>query len=190
MTCATPGRAVPIGATVDAEGVNYCLHSKHATGVALEFFDQPTDKMPSRSFLLDPFRNRTYDYWHIHVAGVKPGQLYGYRVFGQFNPWDGFRFDPSKLLVDPYARAVANLPSYQRAAACRPGDNAGVALKSVVVDSAAYDWEGDQPLQRRMRDGRVREEEAQHGRHVGRDHARALAETGNRHLDATDPGFA
>ncbi len=148
MTGATPGRAVPIGATVDAAGVNFCLHSKHATGVTLQLFDQPGDAAPSREFVLDPTLNRTYDYWHIHVEGVKTGQLYAYRAGGPFEPSQGLRFDETKLLVDPYAREVANLANYQREAACTPGDNAAFALKSVVVDSAAYEWEGDAPLQR------------------------------------------
>ena len=148
MNGATPGRAVPIGATVDAEGVNFCLHAKHATGVTLLFFERPEDAAPSRAFKLDPTVNRTYDYWHVHVAGARAGQLYGYRVDGPFEPAQGLRYDGTKLLVDPYAREVANLANYQRTRAIGAGDNAAFALKSVVVDAAAYDWEGDQPLQR------------------------------------------
>ena len=145
---ATPGRAVPIGATVDAGGVNFCLHSKHATGVTLQLFDRPDDPRPSREFVLDATTNRTYDYWHVHLAGVKAGQLYGYRAYGEFNPSEGLRFDASKLLVDPYARAIANLSNYQRSKAIGAGDNAADAFKSVVVDPTAYDWEGDAPLAR------------------------------------------
>ena len=145
---ATPGRAVPIGATVDATGVNFCLHSKHAVSVELLLFDKPSDADPTQVFRLDPALNRTYDYWHVHLAGVKAGQLYGYRVSGTFNPTEGLRFDPSKLLVDPYARAIANLSHYQRGQAIGAGDNAAHAFKSVVVDPAAYDWEGDAPLAR------------------------------------------
>lgn len=148
MNGATPGRADPIGATVDAAGVNFCLHSKHATGVTLLFFEQSQDGAPSRTFTLDPIVNRTYDYWHIYVAGVRAGQLYGYRVDGPFDPSQGLRFDATKLLVDPYAREVANLHGYQRTKAIGPGDNAAFALKGVVVDPTAYDWEGDAPLQR------------------------------------------
>jgi isoamylase len=79
---------------------------------------------------------------------VKPGQLYGYRVEG---PWDlpkGMRFDPTKVLLDPYGRGVAVPDRYDRAAAGEPGDNSATAMKSVVVDPAAYDWEGDAPLRR------------------------------------------
>ena len=148
MNGATPGRAVPIGATVDAEGVNFCLHAKHATGVTLLFFERPEDAAPSRTFKLDPTANRTYDYWHVHIAGARAGQLYGYRVNGPLEPSQGLRFDGMKLLIDPYAREVVNLANYQRTRAIGTGDNAAFALKSVVVDVAAYDWEGDQPLQR------------------------------------------
>ncbi|QDT75589.1 glycogen debranching protein GlgX [Lacipirellula limnantheis] len=148
MTIATPGRAVPIGATVDAGGVNFCLHSKHATGVTLQLFDRPEDAQPAHEVVLDPVKNRTYDYWHVHLAGVGSGQLYGYRVDGPFNPAVGLRFDATKLLVDPYAREIANLSNYRRTRAIDAGDNAASALKSVVVDPAAYDWEGDHSLQR------------------------------------------
>ena len=154
MNGATPGRAVPIGATVDAAGVNFCLHAKHATGVTLQLFAAADDAKPAREFVLDPVANRTYDYWHVHVAGVQAGQLYGYRVAGPNDPARGLRFNLEKLLLDPYARATANLANYDRAAA---GDNAAVALKGVVVDPAAYDWAGDQPLQRPYVDSMIYE---------------------------------
>jgi isoamylase len=157
MKGVTPGRAVPIGATVDADGVNFCLHSKHATGVTLQLFDHPEDERPTREFVLDPTANRTYDYWHIHVAGARAGLLYGYRVDGPNDPARGLRFNASKLLLDPYARSVANLDNYRRAAVCAPGDSAAAALKGVVVDPAAYDWEGDQPLERPYVDSAIYE---------------------------------
>ncbi len=97
---------------------------------------------------LDPTANRTYFYWHAFVPGVRPGQLYGYRVEGPFDPGAGMRFDPSKLLLDPYGRGVVVPPGYRREAARKDGDNAGTAMKSVVVNCGAYDWEGDAPLRR------------------------------------------
>jgi glycogen operon protein len=92
--------------------------------------------------------NRTYHYWHVFVPGVKPGQIYGYRVHGPLDPAQGFRFDPSKLLIDPYCRAVTVPKHYSRDAAATEGDNTSMAMKSVVVDPRAYDWEGDRPLRR------------------------------------------
>jgi glycogen operon protein len=78
----------------------------------------------------------------------KAGQLYGFRVDGPFEPARGMRFDPSKVLMDPYGRGVAVPSNYSRDAAAEPGDNAATAIKSVVADLAAYDWEGDVPLRR------------------------------------------
>jgi isoamylase len=82
------------------------------------------------------------------VPGVAAGQLYGYRVDGPYDPANGMRFDATKLLLDLYARGVAVPDRYRRDAASKPGDNITTAMKSVVVDSAGYDWEGDTPLQR------------------------------------------
>ena len=113
----------------------------------LLLFDEVTDSKP-RVITLDPVKNRTYHYWHVSVPGIKPGQLYGYRALGPFEPQRGLRFDPDKVLLDPYARAVAVPQNYSRLAASQPGDNAAQAMKSVVTDSGSYDWEGDTPLKR------------------------------------------
>jgi glycogen operon protein len=130
------------------EGANFSVFSKHATGVELLLFDGVDDDRPSRVVRLDPAVNRSYHYWHVSVPGVKPGQLYGYRVNGPSDPAKGMRFDPSKVLIDPYGRAVAVPENYSRVAASREGDNAATAMKSVVVDPRLYDWEGDAPLKR------------------------------------------
>jgi glycogen operon protein len=82
------------------------------------------------------------------VPGVEAGQIYGIRAFGPFQPDRGLRFDPSKLLLDPYARSIVVPKSYSREAARREGDNLATAMKSVVTDPRAYDWEGDVPLKR------------------------------------------
>jgi glycogen operon protein len=80
------------------------------------------------------------------VPGVTPGQIYGYRVHGPFEPERGLRFDPTKLLLDPYGRGVVVPKNYNRIDARKEGDNTATAMKSVVVDSRAYDWQGDKPL--------------------------------------------
>src|SRR5678815_1907799 len=78
------------------------------------------------------------------LKGVAPGQLYGYRAYGPDQPDQGLRFDPAKVLLDPYAYAVTGGQTLEaRAAAGSPGDNCALAMKSVVVDLGAYDWEGD-----------------------------------------------
>jgi isoamylase len=145
MAKVTSGRSAPIGASVQDGSVNFCLFSRTATGVELLLFDRD-DARPSRTIPLDPIANRTYHYWHVAVPQIEAGQLYGYRVSGPQQPERGMRFDATKVLLDPYARAVVVPRTYDRTAAGQPGDNAATAMKSVVVDSAAYDWEGDAPL--------------------------------------------
>jgi isoamylase len=140
------GRAAPIGATVIDGGVNFSLFSRTATGVELVLFDHDDDPSPSRTIPFDAVANHTYHYWHALVPGIVAGQLYGYRVSGPSAPERGLRFDPSKLLLDPYGRGVVVPAGYDRDAASRPGDNVATALKSVVVDPSTYDWEGDVPL--------------------------------------------
>jgi glycogen operon protein len=140
------GRSSAIGATVVDGGVNFSLFSRTASGVQLLLFDRAEDAAPARAIRLDPVTNHTYHYWHVLVPGVRPGQLYGYRVEGPAAPDRGLRFDPGKVLLDPYARGVVVPRGHDREAARRPGDNAATAMKSVVVDPRAYDWEGDAPL--------------------------------------------
>src|SRR5258705_3648027 len=142
------GLSSPLGATLSPEGVNFSVYSKHATVIELLLFDCVDDARPARVIRIDPSTNRTYHYWHVLVPGVKEGQIYGYRVGGPFDPPSGMRFDPAKVLIDPYGRATVVPKNYSREAAQREGDNAGTAMKSVVVDSRAYDWEGDTPLKR------------------------------------------
>src|SRR5437660_9032869 len=140
------GRSSPLGAAVLPHGVNFSLFSRSASGVNLLFFDREDDVRPSRVIPIDPAANRTYHYWHVFVPGVKSGQMYGYRVEGPADPARGMRFDPAKVLLDPYGRGVAVPPTYSRDAASRPGENTPSAMKSVVVDTSTYDWEGDVPL--------------------------------------------
>jgi glycogen operon protein len=140
------GRSSPLGATVLDGGVNFSLLSRNAAGVELLLFEREDDARPARVLPLDPASNRTYYYWHVFVPGVQPGQLYSYRVRGPSMPVKGLRFDPAKVLLDPYGRGVAVPKNYGREAAKREGENGASAMKSVVVDPRAYDWEGDLPL--------------------------------------------
>jgi glycogen operon protein len=139
----TPGRSYPLGPAVYPSGVNFSLFAKGATLVELLLFDGVADAQPARTIALDPQRHRSYHYWHAFVPGVRPGQIYGYRVHGPMEPERGLRFNPDKLLLDPYARSVTVPDGYDRGAACGAGDNAAVAMKSAVVDARSYDWEGD-----------------------------------------------
>jgi glycogen operon protein len=142
------GYSAPLGATIVDGGVNFSLFSRSATGVELLFFDREDDARPARVMCLDAAAHRTYHYWHVCVPGVQPGQIYGYRVAGPSDPAHGMRFDPTKILLDPYGRGVVVPKNYSRDAARQAGDNAATAMKSVVVDVHTYDWQGDTPLQR------------------------------------------
>ena len=139
------GRSFPLGATLSADGANFSVYSKRATGIELLLFDSVNDS-PKHVLSIDPATNRTYHYWHVFVSGVKAGQIYAYRVKGAFDPASGMRFDPAKVLVDPYGRGAVVPKNYSRDAARKKGDNAGLAIKSVVTDPRTYDWEGDAPL--------------------------------------------
>jgi glycogen operon protein len=144
----TPGQSSPLGATITNGGVNFSVFSRNAAAIELLLFEREDDPRPSRVILLDPATSRSYHYWHAFIPEIQPGQLYGYRARGQFNPASGARFDAGKVLLDPYGRCIVVPPGYSREAARHPGDNCAIAMKSVVVDPSAYDWEGDSPLKR------------------------------------------
>ena len=143
-----PGKSYPLGATLVPGGANFSVFAKHNTAAQLLLFDGVDAPEPSRVIDLDPRSNRTYHYWHVFVPGVVAGQLYAYRVAGPFDPERGLRFDPRKVLLDPYGKCIARPAARSRETARHPGDNVATALKSVVADVGAYDWEGDEPLGR------------------------------------------
>ena len=97
-----PGKPFPQGATWDGEGVNFALFSEHATGVELCLFDDRGRRELQRI----PLREQTDQVWHCYLPEARPGQLYGYRVHGPYQPQQGHRFNPHKLLLDPYAKAI------------------------------------------------------------------------------------
>jgi len=145
------GRPTPLGATWDGEGVNFALYSSHARKVELCLFDADD---PARQIACLAFRDHTGHIWHGYVPEVKPGQLYGFRVHGPYEPERGLRFNPAKLLLDPYARSVqgtvdwsAPVFGYQLGhpdgdLARDEGDSAPGMPKGRVVDDS-FDWKGD-----------------------------------------------
>ena len=152
------GTPLPIGgAHQQGEGVNFVLFSRHATGVRLEFYDHPYDSSPSRIINLDPVRHHTGDVWHVWVRGVAAGQLYGYRIEGPYLPEEGHRFNPRKLLLDPYARAIVGVENWDFLAARGYDSSSRLAdLSFSTVDDAGttpkciftqdhFDWELDSP---------------------------------------------
>ena len=150
---AWPGRPFPLGASWDGTGVNFALFSEHAARVDLCLFD---DEDPAREIARMPLGERTDQVWHTYLPEAKPGLLYGSRVHGPYEPWTGHRFNPAKLLLDPYAKAIAGpraldetMFGYRRGAPDDPtpdpvDDRARVA-KSVIVDPT-FPWSGDRPL--------------------------------------------
>jgi isoamylase len=99
-----PGSPHPLGATWDGEGVNFAIFSEHATSVELCLFDTPESAQPSAQVSMSAATDRV---WHAYLPDVRPGALYGYRVDGPYAPEEGHRFNPAKLLIDPYAKAVS-----------------------------------------------------------------------------------
>jgi len=138
----------PLGATVLAEGVNFSVFSKYAEAVELLLFAGACDARPAAVIPLDPVANRTNYYWHILVPKLGHGQVYAWRVAGPDSPAEGHRFAADKVLLDPYGKGVTGLEIYDRQAARIRGDNCARAMRSVVIDSAAYDWDCDRPLPR------------------------------------------
>ncbi len=145
-----PGRPYPLGATASSKGTNFALFSENATAVSVCFFDDAGKEVDCVEL-----KERTAFVWHGLVRNIKPGQRYGYRVDGPWEPEKGLRFNPSKLLVDPYAKAVTGEVDWK--APIFPydvtsgddtkrddQDSAAGVPKSVVID-ARYDWEGDCP---------------------------------------------
>jgi glycogen operon protein len=122
-TAAIPssGRNIPFGAAVLSNGINFSVFSRHASRVELLLFDDAEEPRPPRAIDLEARKHRTYHYWHVFVPGIGAGQLYGYRVTGPFAPEHGLRFDPSKVLLDPYGRAVAAPDGYFRQMASEYG---------------------------------------------------------------------
>jgi len=99
-----PGSAHPLGITTYPDGVNWSLFSQEATEVALLLFDSAAAVEPKQTVRLDPFRNKTFHFWHVFVRGCGPGIFYAFRVDGPADSAAGHRFNPNKVLVDPWAR--------------------------------------------------------------------------------------
>ncbi|HKE25682.1 MAG TPA: glycogen debranching protein GlgX [Bryobacteraceae bacterium] len=147
-----PGKPYPQGATWDGTGVNFSLYSERAAGIELCLFDSVDGGSPE----VVSMRESTGYVWHCYLPGVKLGQLYGYRVHGPYEPEKGDRFNPAKLLIDPYARAVAGYLNWDAPVfgylmgdeaqdlSCDASDDAWGVPKCVVTTSH-FDWENDRP---------------------------------------------
>jgi len=146
-----PGEPFPLGASWDGVGVNFAIFSENATGVDLCLFAHPADGAESARI---PLTERNDQVWHCYLPDVRPGQLYGYRVHGPYDPERGQRFNPAQLLIDPYAKAISGTIAWSDALyaydvrspredlAISHTDSAGAMPKCVVVDSA-FTWSDD-----------------------------------------------
>ncbi|MFQ5806811.1 MAG: glycogen debranching protein GlgX [Phycisphaerae bacterium] len=148
-----PGDPYPLGASWDGEGVNFALFSENATAVELCLFDQP---LGAKETYVIPIRERTHGVWHVYLPDVRPGQFYGYRAHGPYAPEQGHRFNPAKLLIDPYAKAISGPVEWNDALfgytvgdrradlVWDARDSAPFVPKSVVVDPS-FAWGDDRP---------------------------------------------
>jgi glycogen operon protein len=153
MTTIWPGKPYPLGATWDGVGVNFALFSENATRVELCLFDSPDDPHEAERITMP---EQTDDVWHVYVPYLKPRQCYGYRVHGPYEPQHGLRFNPNKLLIDPYAKAISGTIKWHDAMHGYPvgdpqgdlafdtRDSAPYMPRSIVVDDA-FPWGDDRP---------------------------------------------
>jgi len=147
------GRYFPLGATLGEDGVNFAIYTKHADSVELLLFNNPDDINPAYTFLL---KNRTMNVWHIFIEGIGEGQLYAYRVYGKYLPEEGYRFNPNKILMDPYAKAITSdydirgdhfgydQNSELKDLSFSNTENIQYSPKCIVIDDK-FDWDGDSP---------------------------------------------
>src|SRR5262249_1477818 len=143
------GSPHPLGASPRPGGVNFSLFSGNATGVELLLFAAHDATEPFQVIRLDPCVHKSFHFWHIFVRGLEAGTHYAFRVDGPFDPASGHRFNRNKVLIDPYARGNTN-SLWKRSSACGSDDNLATSMRSVVIDTSMYDWEGDRPLNRPM----------------------------------------
>jgi len=146
------GKPYPLGATWKGNGVNFAIYSEHATGVDLCLFDDidsPTETVRIR------MTEHSDEVWHVFLPEVRPGQLYGYRVHGPYEPEKGHRFNSAKLLIDPYAKAIAgdiNWSDEMFAYVMKEGNDLdqdyrddGWGIPKCVVIDPSFDWGDDRP---------------------------------------------
>ena len=151
MTTIWPGKPYPLGATWDGQGVNFAIFSENATAVELCLFD--ADGTETRASMPE----QTDNVWHVFIPGLQPGQRYGFRVYGAYEPEFGLRFNPHKLLVDPYAKALDGIEQWDDALfgytigdeyedlTPDERDSALFIPKSVVID-LSFNWDAEKRL--------------------------------------------
>ena len=145
------GSPFPLGANWDGQGVNFAFYAENATGVELCLFNSKDEPTESSRIKIE---ERTHHVWHIYILGLMPGQLYGYRVYGPYEPQNGHRFNSNKFLIDPYAKAISGTVQWHDSLfgyevgnpdtdlSFSDTDSTPFMPRSVVIDPN-FDWEGD-----------------------------------------------
>jgi glycogen operon protein len=147
-----PGKPYPLGATWDGAGVNFALFSENASGVELCLFDGDDARRETRLRMTE----QTQQVWHMYLPEARPGQFYGYRVHGPYDPANGHRFNPSKLVLDPYAKAIHGLVRWSDSLfgytighpeqdLSKSDENSAGGLPKCVVVDPAFSWGNDAP---------------------------------------------
>ncbi|MGQ7868209.1 glycogen debranching protein GlgX [Sunxiuqinia sp. sy24] len=149
-----PGKPYPLGATYDGNGVNFAIFSENATSLKLCLFHSARDE---HEYAQVDFDEVTDYVWHLYLPGIKPGQLYGYRVYGRYQPKTGMRFNSQKLLIDPYAKAICGRidihesmfdyrlnPEAKKPTPKKNIDDSAFKMNKCVVIDTSFDWEGVQ----------------------------------------------
>lgn len=148
-----PGRSSPMGAFWDGQGVNFAIFSENATKVELCLFESADSKIESYRILMPENTDRV---WHCYLPDIKPGQIYGYRVHGPYAPESGHRFNPNKIILDPYAKAIARrlkwgdemfgyrIGNPEEDMSFDERDNAAISPLAAVIDTG-FDWKSDRP---------------------------------------------
>ena len=155
---AESGKALPLGAELVNDGVNFAIFSRNATAVTLILFESTEKNSPWIEIPLDKRGNKTGNIWHCFIKGLKAGACYLYRADGPYFPEKGLRFNPHKTLLDPYAKALTDISGWDFSTGAgydleSPGkdltysyiDDINHKPRCIVVDDD-FDWEGDTPL--------------------------------------------
>ncbi len=141
------GIPYPLGATVQKGGVNFSVFSENGIGVELLLFERHDSLEPFLVIKFDPNVNKTFNIWHVFVADINSEFFYGYRIDGKFDPENGHRFNHKKVLIDPYSKGI-DYALWKKEDAINDGDNLRTSLRSAIIDTSNYNWEGDTLLKK------------------------------------------
>ncbi len=143
-----PGHRYPVGATPTAEGINFCVFSRHARRMQLLLYEQPDSPYPFQTITLDPETNRSFFFWHVFVEGLTgSGNItYTWKTEGPYSLEKGYRFDPDIELLDPWSRATTDVLWQRPYNRSEKTKQSGPSMRALALPENDYDWQGDRPL--------------------------------------------